>query len=124
MNDNFITDGNFSFASGMVAAEKLLQHSELTAIFASNDDMAAAVVAVAHRKHIDIPQQLAVVGFDDTNIATTIWPQLTTVQQPIKNMAIAAVDLLIEKIKADTLLDIKVKNNRILDYTIVERESV
>ncbi len=104
----------------MIAAEKLLQHRELTATFASNDDMTAAVVAVAHRKHIEIPQQLAVVGFDDTNI----WPQLTTVQQPIKNMAIAAVDLLIEKIKADTLLDIKVKNNRILDYTIVEREPV
>ncbi|MEN0038383.1 MAG: LacI family DNA-binding transcriptional regulator [Cellvibrio sp.] len=124
LNENFITEGNFSFASGMIAAEKLLQHSELTAIFASNDDMAAAVVAVAHRKHIEIPQQLAVVGFDDTNIATTIWPQLTTVQQPIKNMAIAAVDLLIEKIKAETLLDIKVKNNRTLDYTIIERESV
>jgi len=46
------------------------------------------------------------------------------VQQPIKNMAIAAVDLLIEKIKAETLLDIKVKNNRTLDYTIIEREWV
>lgn len=66
--------------------------------------------------------KIAILGFDDTNIATTIWPQLTTVQQPIKNMAIAALDLLIEKIKAETLLDIKVKNNRTLDYTIIERE--
>ena len=59
-------------------------------------------------------------GVDDTNI----WPQLTTVQQSIKNMAIAAVDLLIEKIKAEALLDIKVKNNPTLDYTIVGWELV
>ncbi len=46
------------------------------------------------------------------------------VSEETRNRVMAAVDLLIEKIKADTLLDIKVKNNRILDYTIVERESV
>ncbi len=63
--------------------------------------------------------KLARVGFDDTNRATTIWLQLTNLQQPIKNMVIAASDLLIEKIKADTLLDIKVKNNRGLDSRII-----
>jgi len=64
------------------------------------------------------------VNISVTKIATTIWPQFIALQQPIQNMAIAAMDLLIEKIKAETLLDIKVKNNRTLDYTTSESESV
>jgi LacI family transcriptional regulator len=123
INEKHIADGNFNFASGLTAADTLLENKEITAIFASNDDMAAAVVAAAHRKHIEIPSQLAVAGFDDTAIATNIWPQLTTVKQPIKEMSIAAVDLLVEKIKADTLLNIKVNNSKTLAFTIVERES-
>src|SRR5262249_43093065 len=65
-----------------------------TAIFASNDDMAAAVVSEAHRRGLDVPRDLTVVGFDDTLIASTIWPELTTIQQPIAEMAGEAVAML------------------------------
>jgi LacI family transcriptional regulator len=69
-----VAQGDFSFASGLVAAQQLLDRkSPPTAIFASNDDMAAAVVSVAHRRHLDVPQQLTVVGFDDTTTAITMW---------------------------------------------------
>ncbi len=70
-----------------------------TAIFASNDDMAAAVVSVAHRKGLDVPRDLSVVGFDDTMTATTVWPELTTIRQPIAAMADAALNLLLRKIR-------------------------
>ena len=45
-----------------------------TAIFASNDDMAAAAVSVAHRRGLDVPGDLSIVGFDDTAPATKVWP--------------------------------------------------
>uniref|UniRef100_UPI0013D18494 substrate-binding domain-containing protein n=1 Tax=Enterobacter hormaechei TaxID=158836 RepID=UPI0013D18494 len=48
-----------------------------TAIFASNDDMAAAAVGVAHRRGLHVPQDISIVGFDDTALATTMWPELT-----------------------------------------------
>ncbi len=96
-----VAQGYFTFASGLEAAEALLAgRPRPTAIFASNDDMAAATVSVAHRRGLDVPRDLTVVGFDDTPLAVTLWPPLTTVRQPISEMAAAAVDLLIREIGA------------------------
>jgi LacI family transcriptional regulator len=93
--------GYFTFASGLEAAEALLAgRPRPTAIFASNDDMAAATVSVAHRRGLDVPRDLTVVGFDDTQLAVTLWPPLTTIRQPVSEMAAAAVDLLIREIGA------------------------
>jgi len=93
---SLVEQGTFSYASGIDCAWRLLRRrSRPTAIFASNDDMAAAVVAVAHESGIDIPEDLSVVGFDDAPIAQVVWPPLTTVRQPIREMARAAADMLI-----------------------------
>ncbi|MFG6413333.1 LacI family DNA-binding transcriptional regulator [Roseateles sp. DC23W] len=93
--------GDFSYRSGLDAAEELLSAPQRpTALFASNDDMAAAAVAIAHRQGLDVPSDLTVVGFDDAPLATTIWPELTTIRQPITQMAGAAVDLLVRHIRA------------------------
>lgn len=84
--------GQFTYRSGIRAAEQLLDlPKQPTAIFASNDDMAAATVAVAHRRHLDVPRDLTVVGFDDTALASVLSPALTTVRQPIAAMAEHAV---------------------------------
>ena len=92
--------GFFSFRSGLDAARKLLGADPApTAVFASNDDMAAAVVAEAHRRGLDVPRDLTVVGFDDTLIASTIWPELTTIQQPIARMAAEAIDMLVAAVR-------------------------
>ncbi|MHB8815865.1 MAG: LacI family DNA-binding transcriptional regulator [Steroidobacteraceae bacterium] len=92
--------GFFSFRSGLDAARKLLASDPApTAIFASNDDMAAAVIAEAHRRGLDVPGDLTVVGFDDTLIASTIWPELTTIQQPIARMAADAIDMLVASVR-------------------------
>ena len=66
-----VIQGYFTYKSGLEAAEKLLARKRIpTAIFASNDDMAAAAISVAHRRGLDVPRDLSVVGFDDTSIAT------------------------------------------------------
>ena len=62
--------------------------------------MAAACVAVAHRHGLDVPADLSVCGFDDTPLATTIWPELTTIRQPIADLGSFAIDLA-EKKAAD-----------------------
>ena len=96
-----VAQGFFTYRSGLEAAERLLTNGfNPTAIFASNDDMAAATMAIAHRKGLDVPGDLSVAGFDDTPLATTVWPELTTVRQPIADMAREAVRLLVEQIKA------------------------
>jgi len=96
VNSKLIVSGDFSFKSGVEAAMRLLSKDKLpTAIFASNDDMAAGVVSVAGRKGISVPEQLCVSGFDDTPLARILWPQLTTIKQPIFEMGHRAAELLI-----------------------------
>jgi LacI family transcriptional regulator len=100
-SESLVVQGMFTYRSGLDAAEHLLALEERpTAIFASNDDMAAAAVAVAHRLGLDVPGDLTVTGFDDTALATTIWPELTTVRQPIAEMAREAVQSLVRRVRA------------------------
>jgi LacI family transcriptional regulator len=88
---SLIASGNYTFETGVAAANRLLDLSPRpTAIFASNDEMAAGVVHAARDRGIDVPRELSVVGFDDTPIAAHIWPPLTTVRWPIVSMARAA----------------------------------
>ena len=92
-----VETGNFVFPDGVACAQRMLDvASPPTAIFASNDDMAAAVISVAHQRGLDLPTQLSVVGFDDAPVATMIWPLLTTVRQPVAAMARLAAELIIE----------------------------
>jgi LacI family transcriptional regulator len=97
-----IEQGYFTYRSGLEAAEKLLTADNgprPTAIFAANDDMAAATVSLAHRIGLDVPRDVSIVGFDDTPIAATVWPALTTVHQPVAAMARVAIDLVLEEIR-------------------------
>ena len=121
VDERFITQGLFNYRSGLDAAEILLaQDPRPTAVFASNDDMAAATVAIAHRMGLDVPSDLTVAGFDDAPLATTIWPELSTVRQPIKDMAEAAVDLLVREIR--TPRD-GVGEQLLMDFTLIRRQS-
>lgn len=64
--------------------------------------LAAATIAVAHMNKISVPDKLSVVGFDDTQLATTVWPNLSTVRQPIAAMANRAIELLASGKLVDT----------------------
>src|SRR5262249_36015213 len=119
-----IVQGFFSYQSGLLAAEQLLGgKTKPTAIFASNDDMAAAVVSVAHRRGLDVPRDISVAAFDDTAIATRLWPELTTVRQPIGEMAAAAVDLLLSEISARRDGETPAPVDIVMPYTLIERQS-
>ncbi len=91
-----VVAGDNSVASGEVAAESLLGLDRPpTAIFAANDDMAAGVLRVAFRRGLRIPGDLSVAGFDDSALATHVFPALTTIRQPLARMAERAVQALI-----------------------------
>ena len=94
-----IVQGDYSFQSGLAAANALLAepNARPTAIFASNDDMAAGVVSVANRHGINVPSSLSVCGFDDTPMARKISPQLSSVCQPIYEMGHIAVKMLLAR---------------------------
>ncbi len=118
--DDYVAQGLFTYKSGLVAAEKLLQlRQRPTAIFCCNDDMAAATVAVAHGMGLDIPGDLTVTGFDDTPMAVTIWPTLTTIHQPVTAMGRSAVRLILDRIRGNSVDD----DHQIMKYTLVKRQS-
>jgi LacI family transcriptional regulator len=96
----YIRQGHFVFESGLGAGRELLALPKPpTAIFASNDDMAAGVLMAAHELGLQVPSQLSVAGYDDTYIARITWPRLTTVHQPSYDMAWSATDLLLQALK-------------------------
>jgi LacI family transcriptional regulator len=98
--DDRIIEGRFTFESGLAAAERLLDLADPPdAIVAANDDMAAAALWSAHRRGLILPRDLAVTGFDDTLLATRVWPPLTTVRQPIDRMTCRALDLLLDALR-------------------------
>lgn len=123
VQDELIAQGYFTYRSGLDAAEHILSLLDPpTAIFASNDDMAAATVAIAHRTGLDVPGDLTVCGFDDTSLATTIWPELTTIRQPISAMARAAVEVLGRELRARQGRDGEAEH-LVLDYELIRRQS-
>jgi LacI family transcriptional regulator len=122
--EGWVGEGNFNFEGGMIAAEKILKKYKVTAIFASNDDMASGVIAAANKLHIDVPEKLSIVGFDNTSVAVNAWPKLTTVNQPIFEMSKSAVDLLVEAINNDFNQTSLMKVNLELEYTLIFRDSV
>lgn len=118
-----VTQGYFDYRSGLTAAEQLLKNFNPTAIFASNDDMALATMAIAHRRGLDVPGDLTIVGFDDTPLATTVWPELTTIRQPIADMAREAVRLLVDHIRGRRSSSPPPVIHKLLKFTLVERQS-
>ncbi|HCM47345.1 MAG TPA: regulator [Colwellia sp.] len=120
----YIEQGLFTYESGLVAAKKMLSlEDKPTAIFAANDDMAAAVLSVAHMFRLSVPEDLSIAGFDDGHLAITVYPNLTTVRQPIVQMAELAVDI----ISSGKFSDLANANSRefrnVLDFEVIERDS-
>lgn len=93
----YLQQGDFTVASGMAAGRRLLELAQPpTAIFAGNDDMAIGVMMAAYEHGMAIPAQLSVAGFDDTPLSASVHPMLSTVRQPVAEMAAMAVRALLE----------------------------
>ncbi len=117
---DFIQTGDFTYVSGMkCAAELLAMQTPPDVIFACNDDMAAGAIAAVHRAGLRVPEDVTIVGFDDTENASSTWPTLTTIRQPIREMARCAIEMLSqpeEELKAST-------NKIMLDHELIVRKS-
>ena len=117
--DDYVKQGLFVFESGLEAGHELLSMADPpTAIFASNDDMAAGVLMAAHQRGVRVPAQLSVAGFDDAAVARLVWPRLTTVFQPAYELAYSATDMLLQLLKAPP-----VERSQQFGYRLVCRDS-
>jgi LacI family transcriptional regulator len=95
LRPSYDREGAYTFDSGISAARELLSLSTRpTAIFAGNDEMAAGVYKVAHSMGLDIPKDLSVVGYDDSATAARLWPVLTSVRLPVRDMGQLATEKL------------------------------
>jgi LacI family transcriptional regulator len=95
LRPEFVAEGAYTFESGTSCGSALLGRAERpTAIFCANDEMAAGLLQAARRAGIQVPQDLSVVGFDDFQIATQVWPTLTTVHSPIRSVGLLAAQRL------------------------------
>jgi len=117
---SLIASGSFSFKAALDCADRMLTaENRPTAIFAANDEMAAAVVMTANRLGLSVPGDLSVAGFDDTPISQTIWPELTTVAQPFEAIAHEAVKMISNGTKDESGMSA----TRVLPHELVIRGS-
>jgi LacI family transcriptional regulator len=95
--DSRLVEGAYTFESGLKATERLLYGARRpTAIFAGNDEMAAGAYVAVRMAGLRIPEDISIVGFDDTPTSARLWPALTTVRLPIREMGQAAARLLVD----------------------------
>ncbi len=118
--DSLVVQGENTFESGIDGAVRLLRRKPRpTAIFCANDHMAAGVMKVAHERRLDIPRDLSIAGFDDMPIAARVWPQLTTVRQPLEEMALLAARQLIRRLRGEAAP----KFNKLVGAELVIRQT-
>ena len=99
--------------------EKILEeHPEIDGIFASSDVIAAQVIQICRKKGINIPDQIKLVGFDDSLISMLTSPAITTIRQPIPEMASLAVQTILRASNKEM-----VPSRTILPVSLVERET-
>jgi LacI family transcriptional regulator len=100
VDERIVVQGYFDHESGYACARELLSvEPRLTAIFSSNDPMAMGVLSAAHEMGLDVPGELSVAGFDDSPFSRYAWPPLTTVRQPITELARLATEVLLQQVK-------------------------
>ena len=118
IDDKLIAEGDFTEISGYLAMKRLLP-GKPDAIFAMSDMMAAGAIRAIQEAGLNVPQDIAIIGFDDVPIARQSKVQLSTIKQPISRFGIKAVELLIDLIENGT----KPARRIILDTELVIRES-
>lgn len=100
VNNDFIISGKYSFESGVEGVRELLALSEQpTAVFGCNDEIAAGALFSARLSGMNVPEDLAIAGFEGSPFSEQTWPNLTTAVQPTKKIAALAASILLSNIK-------------------------
>lgn len=114
--------GNFTFKAGVDLLPAMVARADPpTAIICANDDTAVGALFAAHRAGIDVPGDLSIASFDDTPVSALVWPPLTTVHQPLKEIGARAMQIIAETL---TGAPPPVDGAEHLPFSIVERGSV
>ena len=120
-----VIQGFFTYKSGLEATEKLLARKRIpTAIFASNDDMAAAAISVAHRRGLDVPRTFPWSVSTTRRSPPRCGPSSPPIRQPIAAMAEAAINLLLHKIRRPKDRHVTQAVDHLVPYVLVKRDSV
>jgi len=118
----WIVSGNYDLEGGYNAMRELLvKHDLPTAIFSSNDDMAVGAMKAISELNLKIPEDISIIGFDDSMYAAYLSPALTTINRPITDISAVGADLLLE------ILNNKDAEWPMLNYIkteLIQRESV
>ena len=99
LDPHMIEPGLFTRASGYEAASRLFDRKAgMTAILAQNDDMAVGALMAARERGLSVPEDVSIVGFDDSEVSRITWPRLTTIRQPVFEMAASATDMVVAQL--------------------------
>lgn len=110
---------DYDFDQGITMTEELLRRfPEVDGIIACNDIVAISIYKVLHKQNISVPEQVQLIGFDDISFSTLLTPELTTISQPIKNMAEKAVELIVNNEFSD-----KTGEKIVFPVSLVERQT-
>ena len=119
-DEDFVVEGDYTYDSGIEAVEKLLElENKPTAIYVATDEMALGVIHGAQDRGLVIPDDLDVIGFDNTRLALMVRPQLTTVVQPMYDIGAVAMRLLTKFMNKEKVEDHTV----VLPHRIEKRHS-
>ncbi|WP_406678658.1 LacI family DNA-binding transcriptional regulator [Moorella sp. ACPs] len=120
IDESLIQEGDFSVKSGYDIMMKFLAvNPPPTAVFASNDEMAVGAMKAIKHKGMRVPDDVAVIGFDDIPLCTLVEPELTTIAQPKYEIGTHAMDMLLKIIKKEELVNKQI----VLAHHLVVRES-
>jgi LacI family transcriptional regulator len=104
MRADLIEPGLFTRDSGHAAALRLFDRADRpTAILAQNDDMAVGALMAARERDLSVPGDVSIVGFDDSEVSRITWPTITTVRQPVYDMAVSAADMVLAQLDGGEL---------------------
>lgn len=117
VSPDLIVEGDYSLRSGLESARQLINvNPRPTAIFAANDDMAVGAMTAIMAAGLQIPADVSVAGYDDTRLASAVWPALTTIRQPVAEMARRAAERLMSP-DTDAALE------EVFDFELIVRQS-
>ncbi|GAA0125539.1 substrate-binding domain-containing protein [Clostridium senegalense] len=118
-NDNLVYFSSLNAQEGFKGTNEILSKNSFDAIFCSSDEVAVGAINALREKNIKVPDEVSVMGFNDTDLAAMYYPTLTTVSQPLYDMGSLSMRALIKILNKDEI-DTK---EFVLPYEIVERNS-
>jgi len=119
-DESLVFSGNFQMADGFEVASYFMQQpNPPDAIMAATDNMALGVLNFLNEQGISVPEQVAVVGFDNLNLSASTKPPLTTIQIPIEQLAASAIEALISQIEND-----KTVIQQVFNCKLIKRQSI